>query len=182
GPASQLVRGRLPDRGEPGRRGHGGLLLRLLGGLLAAEVLLAEAAFALGVPDRLQQPADLAHVIPPGRDPGPGRQDQGVAGIDGPEALASDAGPLRSVGQLAGVPVGVVPGCDGAPSKFAGRELGLAELAAILAEPTALARDLTRSGQHLAALVFDPSLRLVLPGVLQPGHAALQHLAFVAPG
>ena len=109
-------------------------------------------------------------------------QQQVVAGIDRAEAVVGDAGPLRGVGQLAGVPVGVVPGRGGAAGQLAGRLLGLAELAAILAEPAALARDLARAGQQLAALVLDPSLRLVLLGVLQPGQAALERLALVAPG
>ena len=110
---------------------------------------------------------------PAGRDPRPGHQEQVVAGVDGAEAVVGDAGPLRGVGQLAGVPVGVVPGRGGAAGQLAGRLLGLAELAAILAEPAALARDLARAGQQLAALVLDPSLRLVLLGVLQPSQAAL---------
>src|SRR5437773_2672016 len=80
------------------------------------------------------------------------------------------------------MPLGIIPGPGGAPAQLARRFLGLVELAAVPAQPVALARNLARADQDLAALVLDSSLRLVLLGVLQPSQAALQDLAFVAPG
>src|SRR3984885_6398171 len=56
------------------------------------------------------------------------------------------------------------------------------EPAAVPVEALALAGDLGGAGGHLAALVLDPALGLVLLGVLQAGQAALQGLAVGSAG
>jgi hypothetical protein len=81
----------------------------LLGGLLIAEVLLTKATFALSVPDRLQQPADLAHVVAAGSDPRPGREQQVVAGIDRAEAVVDAIVSSAATGKIGDGKVWVVP-------------------------------------------------------------------------
>ena len=100
-----------------------GLLLLLFGGLLAAEILLSVGVPALGVPDGLEQPANFRHVIAACRHPGPGRDLQVVAGIDGAEAVVGDAGPLGSVSQVAGMALSAIPRRGGAASELAYRLL-----------------------------------------------------------
>src|ERR1700733_9295688 len=56
------------------------------------------------------------------------------------------------------------------------------EPAAVPVEAVALAGDLDGAGGHLAALVLDSALGLVLLGVLEPGQAALERLALGPAG
>ena len=102
GPGGQFGRGRLAGLRQAGRRGRAGLFLALARRSAYRRDPARVGRVWPGVPDRLQQPADLADVVAAGGDPGPGRQQQVVAGIDRAEAVVGDAGPLGGVGQVGG--------------------------------------------------------------------------------
>ena len=102
--------------------------------------------------------------------------------VDRAEAVVGDAGALGGVGQGGGVPGGGRAGVGGAAGELGHlfRQAGDAAAAGVDAGP--LPFYLGGPGGHLAALVLDAALGLVLVGVLQAFEAALQALALGPAG
>ena len=189
-----------------GQAGGGGFrlgLLALLDGLLARQLLVGVGALRAGVADGVQEPADLADVVPAGRYAGTGGRKQA-----GRVVWVAARFPDRP--RFPGRPW--IPGQSGrsrrprCPSAGRRRPRRSACLAAAARESAArreslatssvrpaiaaaagvdagaLAGDIGGPGGDLAALVLDAALGLVLLGVLQALEAALQALALGPAG
>ena len=151
----------------------GVVLLALVGRDLAGQFLLGVGAFGLHIADRVEEATDLADVVAARGHPGAGGRDELVAGVDRAEAVVGDAGALGGVGQGGGDPVRLGSAAGDAAGELADGGGLVREPSAVPVESVALAGDLAGAGGHLAALVLDSALGLVLLGVLKAGQAAL---------